>query len=65
MEEKLDLTHHGDSDSGQSPSGNEKGLKAVPLDDLDRVVPDPDAHLSDEERAKIVCSSSLQVSKRC
>ena len=50
MEEKLDLKHDGDSDSEQSPSDHEKGLKDVPLDDLDRVAPDADAHLSEEER---------------
>ena len=54
MEERTDLKR--DSDSGQSPSDHEKPLKDSVIDAIDREVPDPDAHLSQEERAKIVCS---------
>ncbi len=64
MEERLDLKHHGDSDSGHSPTDYEKGLEDSPIDDIGREIPDPDAHLSDEERAKIV-RSPWKLSRLC
>ena len=39
-----------DSDSGRSPSDDEKKIGGSPAD----LPPDPDAGLSEEERAKIV-----------
>ena len=52
--EKSEVGHLGDSGS-HSPSDDEKnaGLKAGNVLD-DGLPPDPDAHLSAEERAKIV-----------
>lgn len=47
-----------DSDSGHSPS-NEKHVGDKHVSNLDQV-PDPDAGLSAEERAKIVWHSTLQ-----
>lgn len=47
-----------DSDSGHSPIDNEKhiGVKPGEFETLDRgeLPPDPDSHLSEEERAAIV-----------
>ena len=52
---------HVDSDSGRSPSDDEKnlGAKQGGLESLGNgeLPPDPDAHLSPEERAAIVRSS--------
>lgn len=42
-----------ESDS-QSPSDNEKHTGQSPIDLINQEVPDPDAHLSEEERKKIV-----------
>ena len=48
-----------DSDSGHSPSDDEKrlGVKPGEFETLGhgQLPPDPDAHLSPEERAAIVC----------
>lgn len=53
-------TEHIDSDSGRSPSGDEKtiGVEQGALETRGdgELPPDPDAHLSPEERAAIVCS---------
>ena len=50
---------HIDSDSGHSPSDDEKrvGVKPGEFETLGhgQLPPDPDAHLSLEERAAIVC----------
>jgi hypothetical protein len=51
--EKATVERHGDSDSGQSPSDHEKGTEESPIDVVNREVPDPDAHLSEEERKKL------------
>lgn len=53
-------TEHIDSDSGHSPSDDEKRI-AVGQGEFEalgpgELLPDPDAHLSPEERAAIVCS---------
>ena len=53
-----------DSDSGHSPSSEDEkivGVKPGEFENLDSqgLPPDPDAHLSDEERAKIVLPSSI------
>ena len=49
-----------DSDSGHSPSYDEKkvGVQQGEIETLGhgQLPPDPDAHLSPEERAAIVCS---------
>lgn len=54
-------TEHIDSDNGRSPSDDEKklGVKQGELEYLGHgeLPPDPDAHLSPEERAAIVCSN--------
>lgn len=54
-------TEHVDSDSGHSPSDDEKKLGATQgeLESLGHgeLPPDPDAHLSPEERAAIVCTN--------
>ena len=42
-----------DSSSDQSPSDKEHIDDPVAI--IDREVPDPDAHLSEEERKRIVC----------
>lgn len=52
MEKVTENAHH-DSDSGRVPSDEEKVDQAAVPQPLD-LPPDPDAHLSDEERAKIV-----------
>ena len=53
-----------DSDSGHSPSDDEKrvGVKHGDFETLGhgQLPPDPDAHLSPEERAAIVCSIGPQ-----
>lgn len=51
MDTKMETSDRKESDS---PSDNEKHLRQSPLDAIDQEVPDPDAHLSDEERKKIV-----------
>jgi len=51
--EKQTLHRPGESDSGRSPSYHEKHIEQSPIDVLDQEVPDPDAGLSDEERARI------------
>lgn len=51
--EKATVVHRGDSDSGRSPSDDEKHVGHKPTDAL-ALVPDPDDGLSAEERAKIV-----------
>ena len=53
--EKPDVTHRGDSDSSPNPS-LEKGSQRTPGKVIAQQVPDPDAHLSPEERARIVGS---------
>ena len=47
-----DLADHVDADSGRTPSDDEKrvGVDAT----YGELPPDPDAHLSNEERARIV-----------
>lgn len=55
----MKTTHHvGDSDSGHSPSDDEKRIGVAPggFEELGRhqLPPDPDGHLSDAERAHIV-----------
>ena len=52
--EKQELTHNVDSDSGRSPSEDEKRIRDIPVDQALQEIPDPDAHLSAEEKAKIV-----------
>ena len=53
-------TDHLDTDSAHSPSDDEKklGVKQGQFETLEhgQFLPDPDAHLSLEERAAIVCS---------
>lgn len=55
-------TEHIDSDSGRSPSDDERrlGVKEGEFETLGHgeLLPDLDAHLSPEERAVIVCSIS-------
>lgn len=55
----MKATLHGrDSDSGHSPSDDEKRIGVPPggFEELgrDELPPDPDGHLSDAERARIV-----------
>lgn len=56
-------TEHIDSDSGRSPSDDEKRLGAkegaVETPGYGELLPNPDAHLSPEERAAIVYSHPL------
>jgi len=52
-----DLADHVDADSGRTPSDDEK---TVGVDGTyGELPPDPDAHLSDEERARIVSPSQV------
>lgn len=53
MDEKTHPKGHGDSDSGQSPSDHERTVDKLPIDAVDGEIPDPDAHLSEEERKKM------------
>ncbi len=57
-------TEHIDNDSGHSPSDddNRLGVKQGGFETLGHgeLPPDPDAHLSSEERAAIVCSVDCQ-----
>lgn len=52
MDDKATLDYK-ESDS-QSPSDNEKHIGHSPVDRINQEIPDPDAHLSEEERKKIV-----------
>lgn len=60
MEKPTIDTKH-DSDSGRGPSDEEKRIDdaQVVLSDVNTLPPDPDAHLSPEEKAKVVCSPIL------
>lgn len=61
MDDKSDSRPDGDSDSGKSPSDHDKNDKDHDGDVLDQDVPDPDAHLSDEERKKIICVLTITI----
>ena len=52
-----------ESDS-QSPSDNEKHIGHSPIDRVNQEIPDPDAHLSEEERKKIVWYQSNRPSNK-
>ncbi len=52
--EKATVAHRGDSDSGRSPSEDEKHLGTHKPADALALIPDPDEGLSAEERAQIV-----------
>ena len=51
-----------DSDSGRSPSDDEKAIGHVHMSNAhgDELPPDPDEHLSPEEKAKIVSQVVFQ-----
>ena len=55
--EKATIAHRRDSDSGRSPSEDEKHLGTHKAADALALIPDPDDGLSAEERAKIVITS--------
>jgi hypothetical protein len=48
-----------DSDSGRSPSDDEKAIGRDKISGIDELPPDPDEHLTPEEKAEIVSRSHL------
>lgn len=51
--------YHPDSDSNCTPSDDEKHIDNKHVADVDHLPPDPDEHLSAEEKAKIVCDDHV------
>jgi len=52
--EKLDSSQRVDFDSGHTFANSEKHLEEIPVPVISEEIPDPDGHLSEEERKKIV-----------